>query len=418
MTMDDVPPPPALTENTKSPRLPKLARATLITRDLCATFIWIYIISKLFIADFDAIIIARYAPGASWILYLRLPALLFLLSIAYFFLDKRHVFLMIFYVVFFPFIVTGKLIYKMGSLGNWVGIILIINTIISVISSLRYHVASKGLYLFCAIFILFSQNIIVTYASASCLVTILLYAYIRHFVRAGKMDAITEFYKTSINAYGKANVRKWDDSNPLRLIHWSDMSPDQIQLWRGNLESTLLANRICLFFARALQDYHSGRMAFFGSVGVMLWLWVSTVVTFGFVYYALYVADPSAYSLSGNASIGIFLKLSLKVAFFGTLPGVLPVSELAVWSELLQNTLVFLCGAVFIALLITARTERISKEFVLLSDHLQKEGDSISELIKEQFNVRSPEEAIDILRDLKSNITKLLLFLTPKDIDK
>ena len=142
-------PQPTGPENPAVPAPPSVAgqgakktlgsRLRTCTRELLGMGIWSYGVIKLWVFDLDIFLVNRLAPGLMWIIHYKFLLIVAAVAAAALMTKKATVIGWLLYIIFYPLIVLGRVIYLVFKQKSWSLALACINSVVSFFRSLKYN---------------------------------------------------------------------------------------------------------------------------------------------------------------------------------------------------------------------------------------------------------------------------------------
>src|SRR5258707_10132299 len=76
-----------------------------LIRELVALFLWLYVITKLFVYDLDVYVVDHYAPGARWIIDFKFFIIIGIWAACFILFRRNRILLWSTYVIFYPLVI-------------------------------------------------------------------------------------------------------------------------------------------------------------------------------------------------------------------------------------------------------------------------------------------------------------------------
>jgi hypothetical protein len=294
--------------------------------DACAAVFWLYVIVMVFFFDADAFLLEKAFPGHAWLLNLRFLFILIALAVALLFWDKGSVLFSCGYIILFPLVVLlwkiPRLIYRRP---NWVLVIAFMNAIISFFTSFKYNILIAAAVLTAAALAFFASSPLFLW-TAIVLVLVGLYAgYVRRFVSAVRPSKVFRAHTKLVELLSSIAMSSPQEPS-IRAARYSKPTDANAQQWIVNLQNSVLASRLCLFFARKLKEYHASGAGFFSAAFVILFLVVITIFIFAVANFALFKIAPGYFSFTEAPNSFTFIYYSFKAVVFSNVSELLPVA--------------------------------------------------------------------------------------------
>jgi hypothetical protein len=388
-------------------------RLSAFGREALAMLFWVYVILKLFVYDFDAYLVTEYFPEEVWLLKFRLVILIGVIAVALLIFGKNRVGAWSLYIIAYPLIITfWKLPYFIYNRESWTLAFAIINSVLSFYRSLRYNVAVSAVCLTSLVIIFTSSNPTFLWIAATVLLGLLLLTYLNRFVVVFRPTGLFQLYTKAISVGRTQMESTYRLDENLRNLPVQRLTDEQLKKWTPKLEAAVLWNRLCLFMAKRLQDYHDSGLNFVSGVITMLALLLATVFSFAAINLALFKIEAANFETTGQPSFFTFFYYSFQTLLFNSIKEIAPATPISQTVSMIENLFAFILGAVLFALVLSVRSQRYSEEMKKIVAGIELEGERIESLIKDEYRIGSIEEAMAELQRLKAGLVQLLDFLT------
>lgn len=392
---------------------PAWGRARRLLREIVAIWVWLYVVLKLFVFDFDIYLIDLLAPNLRWLLDFKILIILAALAIVSMVSNKKGFLLFAAYVASYPIIlICWRVPWLILKQKSWVLFFALVNFGIGFLQSIRYTLVSSALYLICFALALLADARPILYGASVGLLIILGSAFLRRFAALLRGDKLFQFYHRAVPWIRSKAILlvKMDES--VRNLPVASMDEKQIATWTTSLEQSVLINRILLFSARKVRDHQKSAFGVVLGVIATIFLWVATVVTFTAINVAAYKIDPTGYSANSPPTFFTFFNYSFKAMFIASITELTPISLMAKSIEMLNNFFAFLTFAIIAAAFIAVYGQTYNSRLDELIATLEREGEEAESFIRSEFRFNSIDDALAELTRLKSGLLNILLLLT------
>ncbi len=359
--------------------------------------IWIGIILKLFVIDWDMLLIKRYFPSIEWILNYKILFFVVVI-IATSKLKLYSIIINILYFIFFPFIwlfvvIPGYLIFKC----KWNMIISYLNTVIIFFKNFRYKLVMAILYGVILILSINTSNsiilIIAIIFNIFCICGIIKFS----FKLAFKEPEIYELYKKIVDTL---MCRKIDNEEEYINVKDKDELKNNTTAVTI-LEKRVLVNRMLLFSAKKLKKYRDTKSYALQQLVLFSAIVIISALSYSIINYSLFVLEPSNYKILENTPQFIDF---ISYTFCCSSGYIIPWSTLAKIMEILKAILVFALFGSF-----------ISNAFEVNKNKQQEGLDEIIKMMNEGAKLEESkivkkdvfddiDEAIQMLQQVKSTL--------------
>jgi hypothetical protein len=383
-----------------------------LVRECAAMWIWLYVILKLFVFDFDVWLVNLLVPSLSWLLDYKFLIVLAALACISMISNKKGFFLFAAFVAFYPLIVVfWRVPWLVIKQQSWVLFFALFNFVVGFVQSIKHTLIALSIYLISFTAIMLGSAKPLLYVSGVSLFLVLTVSFIRRFSSVFKGDKLFQFYHRAVPwMRGKAFLLiKVDDG--IRNLPVSRMDATQVSKWTSSLEQSVLVNRVLLFSARKVRDHQKSPYGVLLGVIATIFLWIATVVTFTAINLAAYKIEPTSFSATAPPTFFTFVHYSFKAMFIATISELTAISPLSQSIEMLNNFYAFLTYAIVLAAFIAMHGQRYNTQLDELIGTLEREGKEAEAFIRSEFKL-SIDDALAELVKLKSGLLNILLHLT------
>lgn len=385
----------------KKPAFSKKDKATIVSIDLILCLVWIYFLIKVFFIDIDERVLSAISPSLLPLLEYRGFFYLGLLAtLAIFF--KRYWFYLIYFLIIPAKVLIwypGKIVYKLRS---GVALVLALNSIADMLSSLRYHTISKSLFLISAAILLISEEVSLLWASAILLMLLFAVSVYKVFKRFIANTSFLKAQQAIIDKFINSKIVKSMIALDKKYVgkRAKDLQKAEVTSIANSLQLAIAVNKILTLWAYQLEKYKKSLASQVLVFLPYLALIFNAAITFSLVNFALYKLNADNFTYENQPSLIHFLYYSfVGLLGFGEIEGLRPQSNLAITLKIVVG----LVGVVVIATLLLnvfmawkkqRDDSEIEKQIAALKDQqVQMEVGLIRD-----FGVSSIKEAVTILR--------------------
>jgi len=374
-------------------------------RELVAALFWLYLILKLFFIDIDVELTGLLAPNYTWLLKFKFILFLSLLTLLILLVKKHDLFVWLFWIIFYPFIIIAfripRYILRQKS---WTLVIALFESIISSIKSFRYTVIGLTAFLISTSLLLFSDNIFILWPSLIAVLIILLATYVVRFILVFKPSNTFRLLKKAFQGIRKVGVSSFSLDKQIKGLPVEQLSKDQLEKWKNNLQTSVIFNHLCLVIAKKLRDYQQSKIHVISSVLTWLLLIAFTTVTFAVINFGLYKIDPLVFKVSTPPRLFTFFYYSFYNLLFASIPEISPSGILAQIFSMVESFCALLLVVIFVVLLISIRSERYVAELNEVVSLIEREGTAMEEFILVEFQQDSMNSAVKKLEEFGANL--------------
>jgi len=393
---------------------PLKQRVLLAINNFVATAIWLYAIVKLFVFDVDIWLVRKIAPTQEGVLAYKFPILVSILAIALITNRRKVVLYWLVFVLTFPANVAfWKFPIFVWRQKSWLFAFAIFNFIISQFRSFRRNFILATMLLLSTIIVLSTDTKLALMFSISATFVVLIYAYCLSFARSFKPSAVFQMYSNLFPIVRQTDLLKCDES--VRNLPVHKLTSKQLEVRTTAIQNVVLYNRLCFFVAKRLQDYQKSRLNVITYIFGLIGLLVLTVFGFALINFGAFKIDPHLYQFSfANRTLFSFFYYSAGSMFY-TSNGLEPIGAISQSIQMVQFLFAVFLFAIFAAIVVTMRTEKYTSDLNDVVSKLETEGKAMEGTLKADYNLASIASAIDLLRNAKTGLVGLILFVT-KDL--
>ncbi|MGD0590749.1 MAG: hypothetical protein ABSA44_08125 [Bacteroidota bacterium] len=380
--------------------------------ELFAFTLWLYMVIKLFVFDFDVYIVDTYFPSLSWLVYFKFLLFLVLIMIYWIFVGDKNFFKAIAFVLFYPFIL---LFWRIPNLfiGNWFAIIGAIGFGISFYRSLKRNYITFTLITLSSILIIITNKQIYLIASMIVLSSILLIHFARRlfysFVPSKALFLPKQAVLTLLERT-KSNLKLPEE---LRTTAIEKYTEEQKNKWSYTLQTLLLINRVSYYVASKLRELQERRLVILYFIFGLLFSFCLTVVIFALNNYALQKIDATAFSNPSHKGLLFFIYYSFSTIINSAITDFYPISAFARLFHLSEVFMgVFLLVILFFVYT-NVKSDKTKSEVNDLISTLGAQGKEIEVLINHDFSM-DINQAIEVVEKFPGSLLRLFYFITTK----
>lgn len=376
--------------------------------------VWIYIITNLFIFDVDGYLIKSFSDDFSWIVEYKIVFLLGIAITFWVFTSNMKMLGGMAYILFYPIIVIAwiipKAIYRVGS---WNLAIAYINSIFSFFRSLKFNFIVYSILIIASVVILASVNqfylISISVVGVFGVITTL---FITRFIMVFRPSIVytihSRIVSTSLSFLGNHFSIKED----LRDLPLKMMSEVQKGQWASNLQTLILASKVCYFLSLKFQEYQKSKYTLVFNGLSLVWLFLMTVFTFSLIHFGIYQVDPTSFQISSiTPSLFAFFYYSFNIIHFSSVPEILVNGDLPRAVAIAEQVYALLLGVILLTLFSSIKNEKEITEINETVLKIKKQGDELSAKIEKDYKL-SIDDAIVELEKLKSSMVTIIYYIT------
>jgi len=383
-------------KNQKFKKKTKKSRSIL---EILIFLFWIFLIIKIFIFDFDNFIIQTYFPSLTWAIKYKFFILIGFLVLLWLGLKNKEFFILICFVIFYPFFFLfwriPKILFKTK---NWVGIFSTVGIVTSFLKSLKLNFIVFTVVMISGLLILVSNNYFFLVPSLVILFLFLIFHFVRRFSQGfNKFEIFTKyagsilkFWQQIQDAIGTSQSKENEESNRLQWL--------------------LVLNKCCGFLVSKLRYLQKSSTTFFYYLFNLSYSIVLVIVVFAFQNLALYKIDASSFNGQPKGGILFFVYYSTNTLFTSNIVDFYPVSILARLFGTVEIIFGFFVLVILVYLLFTILREKHKQEIETSIITLEKQGSELEKIINTEFHL-SIDQAINEVQKIKGSLLKVIYYL-------
>lgn len=390
---------------------PLRSRAAAFGRQLFAMTVWLYITVNTFIFSVDALILELLPTSLRWIVTYKFLLFVFVATALLVFLRSRTLWILLGYILFFPFIRIGKVFMKGLLRGRWLMLISSTNVLISFFSRMK----EKMIFLcLLGITVLSTALFSGEYAALASLIAAgltLIFGLTTSAKAALRPNRILSWYgkiARSITERTKDRFAFPDDGPRSSTA----LSPELQKKYIDSLQHAVLRNHVLLFFADKFEEYRSSSWKVAPLIANALYLYLFLGVMYSFIYFNLYRWQPESFSVSGAGDYIDFLHLGLKGLFFSGVTEVEPALRYADFISLSQSLLVLVIGGIFLTTVASHQSERYDRQLDATIGELEESASVEEQYVSRSLNLRDMADALESLKQAEATFVQLIILVS------
>lgn len=397
-------------EVKSSKRLKRIFRAL----DVLAVIAWVSVIVKVYIADVDRLLFSWVAPQATWLLDLRVFAVLGLASLVLILFKRWKIGVGLAYVSFFPLIVALWKIPKFFiECGNPVLAVGALGVVTSLAARAKVWVLALTIASFSALMILLSHDPILIGIGVSAMLITLGWWFGITAIDLFRSPTIIRAHEIVIDA-----VLGW----PIIDRIMAPKRPDRLTLKNWKKEDAtafrdaagwaILAYHVMYFWAYLIDQFRKGPAVVVLNAFVLIGLGAQVILAFAFATYGLYVIDPSQFAFASPPDALTFLYYS--ASGLNEIEALKPVGMWAMGMKLLDAG-IFIAGAgtIIVSSGIAFRSVKADAIAVTAIQRLKAKADEIEALASAEYEM-TLEQLKQHLIDASWGMLGIVMWLTTK----
>jgi hypothetical protein len=286
----------------------------------------------------------------------------------------------------------------------------LLNSVIAAFKSLKVKVITTSIFILGVFFAIVSSAPMILETSIAALFGVLIFSYVRTFLFVFKPSVIFELYKSLIEKTPGFVVDKGIDRDVV-LVPISRLEGKQLSIWRTNVQTLVIWNRLLLFFARGLREYQESKLAAVAYAMSLLLLLGLTVLCFAAINLALFKLDSAQFSVMDDGGIFGFTYYSFHLFIFGGIPEITPIGD---WSRVVsmsEQVFAILLLFILVSLFISVKGEKYKEELATTITSAENTGGELEALIIRDYHL-SREQALEEIRKIEGNLLGIIMWLS------
>lgn len=379
-------------------------------RDIFCSLIWIYVIIKLFVFDFDVYLFQTYLPKQTWLVDFKFVVLLLIISIYWLTVGNKKFYLAIAFLLFFPiyFLVwrVGRLIFR-----NWFAAFAAISYVSSFLQSFKFGFITFTIFVTASVLILASNNPILLILGMALLFSVLVAHFSRRVKYAFVPSKALVFPRKGYVSLIETVLKQYRLPPAIKSTSMEKLTTDQRNTRATNLQFMVIANRATTFIASKLKEFQESKLILLYFILGLLFTLFLTVVLFALINLGLHKIEPLAFSSSSPRGFLFFLYYSFNTILTNGIADFYPVTSIARLLNSFELLFAFLIIVILFFVYTNIKNDKAKEEMANLVQALTKQGDEIEELIHQEFDT-NVSRAIEEIEKLPSSMIKIIYFFT------
>jgi len=272
---------------------------------------------------------------------------------------------------------------------SWLLLFHVMNFVAEFVRTFRRRVIVLAVFCISFTICFVADNNVLLAVSATIIVITILMTFVRVFIDTLSPSNVFTFYKKCflwVNTSYLANMR---DMSEITGVSVTLMTERQLFIYKPNLSSTVLANRLLLFTATKLRDYQRSAVGIVGGIILFFFLWIYTIVAFAAINSALYKLDPSQFMVTAILTDFTFFHYSFYAAVYSQVPEMVAVSTWSMAIAMSEVAFAIITLAVFAAAMIITLGEQYFSQLDDLIQDARRESQKTERFINVGFGLSS-----------------------------
>lgn len=390
-----------------------VSRFLATVREIVAILFWIYVLAKLFVFDIDIFLVDKFSPRYVWLLNFKFFILIGLIAIIWLFTKNKHILLWSLYIFFYPAIVLfWKIPFFVFKQKSWIFAFAVINTVISFFKSLKYNFITTALFLVSLAIIFGFSDEKLLWTAILILLVILSIIYVHRFISVFKPSTIFQVHTKIFSRFRKHVTSSFALDKSLKNLPVASLDQKQLKKWITNLQSSVLCNRICLFTAKKLRDYQNSSLNIASCVLTILLLIALTIFSFSVINLGLFKINSDFFSFYKIPHFFTFFYYSFNNLVFNSIQEITPITTASQTVSMIEYFFALFLVVILVSLLISVKSQKQAEELNEAIKGIEATGTEIERFIKDEYRMKSIEDAMAELEKLKASFTNFLYKIT------
>lgn len=379
-----------------------------LIRDIIFIMVWIGVIIKFLIVDWDVLLVEKYFPNFDWILNYKILGFVILIFLT----SKMKIWSIILnflYFLFMPIIIIfGFIPFKIFSIGKWNGIISYINTIIIFFKHFRYKLIMVILYVLSLILIINQSNNVVL------IICILFHIYclsclVKSIVKIAFFDSeIYAAYKKLVNLIKNRKESK-ESEEYLNIATIEELKENKEML--SMIESKVLINRLLLFSAKKLKDYNNSRTYLLQDIIIFIMTMIIGILSFTSINYGIFKINNFNFNFNIIGNNLNFIDFILYV-ISGANDYIAPSTMLTKILEIIKGIIVFVFSALFVCTFLEGSKKKQKEELENIISYMESTAKEEEMKIVKKDLFEDMNSVISSLEQMKSSLIGIIIKIT------
>ncbi len=384
----------------------------VISRELIAGFIWLFLFVKLFIYDIDVFLLSQINPSWVVILDYRFFILLGVISVTWLIIGNKHFFKLISVIAFFPFILVlwriPKLFWKSKS---WIGVFASLGIIITIFKSIKINFI---LFSFVAIAIFIISTTTIDFLLVFSMVVLTLYLFYHYAKKFKYAFAPSHIFSIQSNAIDKFWDRIKNDlkvAEEIKNEEFENMSNSQKEKFTSSLQILIVINKVIYFISSKLKRFQKSRLNVVYYFSSLIYTLFITIIIFAFQNFALYKIDYTAFNSPPKGNFFFFIYYSFNTLFTNSINDFYPTSDFARFLNSFETLFAFILLGILFFLLTTIVRDRHNDEINSAISQFKDKGEELEVVITEEYKM-DVSQAIEFVESIQGNLIKIIYYFT------
>ena len=248
--------------------------------------------------------------------------------------------------------------------------------------------------------------------SITALFLLITLAYVRRLISVFKRPRVFKIYGEFAGLMPTIRTSTFKLEDTIKDVPYDQLSPEQAEKWKSNLQSSFVLSRVCLFAARKLRNYSTSGYGKISSAFICVFLTAATIMVFGLINLGLYKIDSTFFRATEVPMRFTFFHYSFNRMFFSSISELEPAKPLAKSIYDGEALFAFFLLVIFVSLLLSARAERQTEELNRAIETLEQESRAMDSAILVEYRFESVDGALAALEKIQTGATSFLQILS------
>ena len=380
-------------------------------RESIVILLWIALVVKIFIFDFDIWLIQAYLPGYLWVFNFKALFFIALIAAVALVWKKSFLFRGVGYFVFYPLIFSlWKIPRFVLSQNSWALNLAFISLVINGIRNLRVNILVASGFIISTPVCLLASQVWLVYPAQTIAVTSLAILYWRA-ANSAMFPVLGLFSDQLLNKLWKylENFTKLETE----FRSFEVMSAEEVSKSKSALQFLVLYNAACTFFINRLTEVRQSNLMVSVYTLRLLALFVANLWTFFLLNFSLFSINASNFTTDSDVSKFNFFFYSFNKLFANSAGGIEPASTIAkIYSMAGTVSSGIFLLVIIVFIVTTVQKNRDESQLEVSISAITSHADQIEPYIDRQFGM-DIQEAVKALRRLKAEALTLIYLLAP-----
>jgi len=380
--------------------------------EFIAIFFWVYLFIKLLICDFDVILMSLFLPKYLWILHYKFFIIIGFFALILIFCRNKVIIEKLLYILFYPVIlIIWKIPRKLFLTKSWIAMFAFIGGVLNFVKSFKFNFISFAFLSISSILTIKLNNPYILIITLVYFVAYLIVIYLRSLYLSFKPSSLFSIQADTLDKIREKFQLSFNLDKEIKPLSLDAMTEKQLSKWSNSLQQAIIYNRVCYFISSKLRAYKKSKINIAFYILSFLFLMCLTVYLFGFINFAFYKIEPSAYQVYENPTILHFIYYSINTLLTNNIPDFYPVTALARFINTFETSIAIILVIILFFLFTTVQNEKQNEEIDTVIETIKNHGQKLEPFVKSEYRLTVPE-AIEELKKIKASSVQLIIYLS------